>query len=89
MQNILSAAELKRRGMAAIEAGLRHGPLHLIKHNKTAAVVLTEAEYQRLTGQRTREYPGMTAIQWLLQQPSAGTRDKLDIDAALAQERAW
>ncbi len=33
--------------------------------------------------------PGMTALQWLLTQPAAGTRDKVDIDASLAEERAW
>ena len=32
--NTLTAAELKRRGMAAIDDGLRHGPVHLMKRNK-------------------------------------------------------
>jgi hypothetical protein len=31
--------------MAAIEEGLRHGPLHIVKRNKPAAVVLSEDEY--------------------------------------------
>ncbi len=48
MSNTLPAAEIKRRGMAAIEEGLRHGPIHIIKRNKAAAVVLSEAEYERL-----------------------------------------
>lgn len=48
--NTLTAAELKRRGMVAIEDGLRHGPLHIVKRNRPAAVVLTEEEYQRLAG---------------------------------------
>jgi len=89
MDNTLSAAELKRRGMAAIEDGLRRGPVHLIKHNKPAAVVLSEAEYLRLTGGQPQTYPGMTALQWLLAQPAAGTQSKAGIDAALAEERAW
>ena len=46
--NTLTVSELKRRGMAAIEDGLRSGPVHIVKRNKPAAVVLTEAEYQRL-----------------------------------------
>jgi hypothetical protein len=29
--NTLTAAELKRRGMATIEDGLRHGPVHLMR----------------------------------------------------------
>ncbi len=39
MANVLTAAELKRRGMVAIEEGLRAGPLHILKRNKPAAVV--------------------------------------------------
>lgn len=89
MNNILSAAEIKRRGMAAIEEGLRHGPVHIIKRNKATAVVLSEEEYQRLVGDQPPSRPGMTALQWLLAQPVSGTHDKADIDAALAEERAW
>ena len=40
MNNTLTVAEIKRRGMAAIEDGLRHGPVHILKRNKVAAVVL-------------------------------------------------
>ena len=50
MHNTVTVAEIKRRGMAAIEEGLRRGPVRIIKRNKPAAVVLTEEEYQRLTG---------------------------------------
>ena len=31
--NVLLSAELKRRGFAAIEAALQHGPVHLIQRN--------------------------------------------------------
>lgn len=88
MNNTLSAAEIKRRGFAAIEESLRRGPVHLVKRNKPAAVVLSEEEYQRLIEGQPRMRPGMTAIQWLLAQP-VGTRSKADIDATLADERAW
>ena len=47
--NTLTAAELKRRGMAAIEERLRRGPVHLVKRNKAAAVVLTEKQYAELS----------------------------------------
>jgi hypothetical protein len=89
MNNILTAANIKRRGMAAIEEGLRHGPLHIIKHNKPAAVVLSEDDYQRLIGKKPSAAPGMTALQWLLNQPTTGARSKADIDTSLAAERAW
>ncbi len=90
MDNTLSAAEIKRRGMAAIEEGLRRGgPVHIVKRNKAAAVVLSEEEYQRLLGGQAPVRPGMTALQWLLAQSAAGTRDKVEIDASLAEARAW
>ncbi len=89
--NTLTAAELKRRGMSAIEDGLRHGPLHLVKRNKPAAVVLSEEEYSRLKRGGARASPvGMSALQWLLSQRSAGTRSKAQIDKALRAEReSW
>ena len=89
MNNTLTVAELKRRGMAAIEEALRRGPVHIVKRNKPAAVVLSEEEYQRLVGGKPTAVPGRSALQWLLAQPAAGTRDKTDIDASLAEERAW
>ena len=48
MENQLTAAEFKRRGLVAIEEGLQLGPLHLVKHNKLTAVVLKAADYEQL-----------------------------------------
>jgi len=85
--NSLTAAELKRRGMAAIEDRLRHGPVHLMKHNKPSAVVLSEADYARLAQGKAGTAVGMTAIQWLLNQPATGTRRKAQLDKSLREER--
>lgn len=85
--NSLTAAELKRRGMAAIEEGLRKGPLHLLKHNKASAVVLSASEYERLTGVN-RKFRGMTALQWLEKFPISGKKTKAQIDKELRAERA-
>ena len=89
MNNILTVSEIKRRGMAAIEDGLRHGPVHIVKRNKPAAVVLSEDEYQRLTGSRVAAPGGITAVQWLLAHPASGKRSKASIDADLKAARAW
>lgn len=89
MNNIVTVGEIKRRGMAAIEEGLRHGPVRIVKRNKSAAVVLSEEEYLRLTGEQPVGRPRVTALQWLLSQPAAGKREKAEIDAELTQERAW
>ncbi len=85
--NIVTAAEIKRRGMAAIEDGLRQGPLHIVKRNRPAAVVISEEEYQRLSQGRATAARGMNALQWLLKQPQAGSRERADIDAELRTER--
>ena len=87
--NILTVAELKRRGMAAIEEGLRRGPVHIVKRNRPAAVVLSEDEYQRLAQGKAAAPSGLTAMQWLLSQPAAGKRSKARIDADLKAERDW
>jgi prevent-host-death family protein len=89
MTNTLTVAEIKRRGMAAIEEGLRRGPVHIVKRNKPAAVVISEEEYQRLANGRVAAPEGMTAVQWLLALPPAGQRSKAEIDAELNRERAW
>lgn len=87
--NTVTVAEIKRRGMAAIEDGLRQGPVHIVKRNKPAAVVISEDEYLRLAHGRTAKPVGLTAVQWLLAQPPAGRRVKAQIDAGLKVERDW
>lgn len=87
--NTLTVAELKRRGMAAIEDGLRRGPVHIVKRNRPAAVVLSEDDYQRLAQGKVAAPSGLTALQWLLTHPSTGKRSKAKIDAGLKAERDW
>ena len=89
--NTLTSAELKRRGIAAIEEGLLRGPLHLVKRNKPTAVVISEEDFARLTRAKPGGEPvGLSAVQWLLGQPSRGRRTKAQIDKALRDERdAW
>ena len=87
--NILTVGELKRRGMAAIEDGLLRGPVHIVKRNKPEAVVISEEEYQRLTHGKIVNPPGITAVQWLLSQPTTDKRSKSKIDAELKSGRNW
>ena len=90
MENQLTAAELKRRGLVAIEEGLQRGPLHLVKHNKLTDVVLKAADYEQLRRNQYRSPKGgLTALQCLLATEPKGSRSKEQIDADLATERSW
>ncbi len=95
--NVLAASDLKRRGLAAIEECLKHGTVHIVKRNKPAAVVMSEAEYLRLSNRNSSTKngspveAGLTAMQWLLSTASTTTnkRSKSAIDTAIKHERNW
>ena len=90
-QNALTSAELKRRGIAAIEQALQHAPVHLLRRNRSAAVVLSEQQDRQLQLQASRApVSEASALQWLLAlPPSMNLRSKAEIDAELAAERDW
>ena len=46
--NSIPAQDIKRRGISAVDALLRDGPVHVIKNNRPSYVVLTEAAYAEL-----------------------------------------
>ena len=46
--NIVTVADIKRSGFAALDAALEHGPVHLMKRNKPSAVLLRPEDYERL-----------------------------------------
>ena len=96
--NSLTAAELKRRGFAALDAHLLRGPVRITRHNKPAAVVLSEADYAALSRTAPDAASGMTALQWLLNQTAvdskagnkSGKLSKAQIDRRLREERdSW
>lgn len=89
MENTLTASELKRRGMAAIDEGLARGPVRIIKRNRAVAVVLSAAEYGRLTTAQPLVEPGLTALQWLLTHGAGDGRSREEIDQSLARDLAW
>ena len=42
------AREIKRRGIAAVDEALADGPVHVIRNDELAYVVLSEAQYREL-----------------------------------------
>ncbi|NTU44796.1 MAG: type II toxin-antitoxin system Phd/YefM family antitoxin [Chlorobiaceae bacterium] len=85
--NTLSAVELKRRGIVAIEEALAFGPVHILKHNHPAAVVMLESEYQTLV-QKTSGKHNADAVRWIMDFKPVGTRSQEEIDKQISQERS-
>jgi PHD/YefM family antitoxin component YafN of YafNO toxin-antitoxin module len=54
--NTIAAGELKRRGLAGIEEKLKEGPVHVIRRNRPAAVVLSEEEFAELVTEAERSW---------------------------------
>ena len=90
--NILTIEQIKRRGIAAVEDALRHGPAHLVKRNQPAAVVLTEAEFSRLTAlDRATTIPKKrTSMEIFLSDDPGGDLDAEGLARRIKEERdSW
>lgn len=88
--NSISAQDIKRRGMAAIEEALEQGPAHIMKYNRPAAVVLSEQSYQQLLAQRASSLTPAVR-DWLANyspRPNGQSRNELDASLA-AIRREW
>jgi len=68
--NTVPAQEIKRRGISAVDEGLHHGPVHVIKNNYPQYVVLTEEGYQALVDEAENAY--VSRIQASLDDVKAG-----------------
>jgi len=84
--NTLPAQELKRRGVAALEESLQKGPVHIIKNNRLACVVLREEDYAQLSAPQPGTGEGKSLWEWL-EKPPTGRESKKEIDRWLTQER--
>jgi len=54
--NTIPAQEIKRRGIAAVDAMITTGDVHVIRNNRPEYVVLTEARYQELVAEAEEAY---------------------------------
>lgn len=54
--NTVSAQEVKRRGLAAIDALISQGPVHLVRNNFPQYVILTEERYKELLESEDEAY---------------------------------
>ncbi len=86
--NTLPAQEIKRRGVKAIELALKNGPVHIIKNNSPACVVLTESQYAHLKAlQQPKKIKRNNLVQWLLHKKSSGSKNREELDEQLMAER--
>lgn len=54
--NTIPAQEIKRRGIAAVDAMITTGDVHVIRNNKPEYVILTELRYQELVAEAEEAY---------------------------------
>jgi hypothetical protein len=92
MQTI-SDSEISSRGLAALEKMLDNGPVHVIKDDRLAYVVLTEAEYSRLKTRRASSAGNRPRVWDVLlgaPAPCIPRRSRESIDADISAEGdAW
>lgn len=87
MENTITAQEIKRRGISAVDEALQRGPVHVIQRNRPRYVILGEDDYRRLV--RGVDDHGALWKKVLASNVSKG-RSKGDIDHQLAEERgSW
>lgn len=79
--NSIPAQEIKRRGISAVDEALRNGPVHIIKNNRPAYVVLTEDAFAEL--QQAREEAATERLRASLADLAAGRTHRYDDADAL------
>ena len=84
--NVITLAQIKRSGFAALDAALAHGPVHVMKRNRPSAVLLSTADYEdllfKVKGNQALASRGLS--QFLAQDVDAGGLDEEGLKARLA-----
>ncbi len=86
MDTMISAQEIKRRGISAVDQALKKGPVHVIQRNRPRYVILSEESFQRLTAgleARTRLWNRLVVEDL----PPASPRSRQELDRELQAER--
>ncbi len=83
--NVISAQEIKRRGVIALEEALQQDPVvHILKNNRPVCVVLREEKYNTLDKQVTT---GDSLLDWMLSKPATGQETPDSIAQRIRSER--
>lgn len=70
----ISAQDIKRRGITAVDEALKDGPVHVIKNNRPQYVIVSEERYQDLLEAEDAAY--MARVKASLEDVSAGRTRK-------------
>lgn len=81
--NIIPAQEIKRRGIAAVDEALTHGPVHVIKNNRPQYVIMTEEFYNELV--EAQQEAALARIKASLEDAHAGRVTRHDSVKSLMQ----
>lgn len=85
--NIITAKEIKRRGVIALEEALENGPVHILKNNRPVCVVLEEEDYQGLARKPAKSE---SLLDWMLSKPATGGEPPDALKQRLQKERnSW
>ncbi len=88
--NTLPATEIKRRGVAAIDEGIKKGPVHIIKNNHLKYVVLREEDYAKLLEKSSQNASAVSLSEMLKDRPWEGKAKKTAIKKQIKKEReSW
>jgi len=52
----ITAQEIKRRGISAVDEQLKDGPVHVIKNNKLQYVIMDENSYEDIIAEQEDSY---------------------------------
>ena len=81
--NTISASEIKRRGISAVDELLGKGPVYVIKNKHQRYVVLTEETYQELIAAKAAKASTRTVLEMMLEKAAPGRHTREEVDAWL------
>jgi PHD/YefM family antitoxin component YafN of YafNO toxin-antitoxin module len=79
----IPAREIKRRGIGAVDEALKEGPVHVIRNDRPAYVVLDEAQYAELLEAQREAY--VAGIKQALAEAEAGRGREVTAQQLIAE----
>jgi len=81
--NTIPAREIKRRGITAVDEALKNGPVHVIKNDCPAYVIMDEVRYRDLLEAEHEAY--LVRVRASLAEYEAGLGRTVTVDELMAE----